>query len=186
MKKLFTIAAILIIASTAIFADEIDNGVVILPTTSSAETTYFTVTAEAVASQQGLLLKYGTSEQDAILVDGTITKSIDENWNVFGNEETNYFFFFGTGRGSSPKDLQISAVAGEFLNGNINSGVTPEIIGSSSTSSWTVSIPVANPLTGTSLSTSFKLQWDGTNSTEFDSAPAGLYQSTVTLSVTDV
>lgn len=96
MKKLFTIAAILIIASTAIFADEIDNGVVILPTTSSAETTYFTVTAEAVASQQGLLLKYGTSEQDAILVDGTITKSIDENWNVFGNEETNYFFFFGT------------------------------------------------------------------------------------------
>ncbi|MCY1151951.1 MAG: hypothetical protein PQJ49_10085 [Sphaerochaetaceae bacterium] len=189
MKKILTLAIISIATTASLFA--LSSGVITLPTSSVASpTSSFNVEAKASESDLGLLLKYGETSSEATLVEETITKDLldtGESWDVFGVEQTGNFYFFGIGRASSSKNVNVKATASEFSNGDVDTGVTPEISGYDSVDGWNITIAATNDLnTGTYANTQFYLSWDGTDSSVADTAPAGTYTSQITLTVTDV
>lgn len=184
MKKILTFALVLSVTTASLFA--ISSGVITLPdqTVASPQSSFF-VEAEASELAQGLLLKYGDTPGTAILVNDTITKSTTESWDVFGNETTKNFYFFGTGRASSDKTVNVVAVASTFKNGNIDTGVQPVVNGYTAPG-WAIIIPAANVVgTGTYTGTSFNVIWDGSNSANLATTPAGTYTTEITLTVTN-
>jgi len=184
MKKILTLAIVLAVTTASLFA--ISSGVITLPdsTVTSPESSFF-VEAEASELAQGLLLKYGDTPGTAILVNDTITKSTTESWDVFGNETTKNFYFFGTGRSSSAKTVEVSATASTFKNGNVDTGVQP-VVNGYTTPGWSIIIPAANIVgVGTYTGTSFNVIWDGSNSPNLSTTPAGTYTTEVTLTVTN-
>ncbi len=189
MKKLLSLAIISIATTTSLFA--LSSGVITLPTSTTATpTSSFNVEAKASESDLGLLLKYGTSSAEATLVEDTITKSDitgGESWDVFGVETTNNFYFFGIGRAASSKSVNVKATATAFSNGEISTGVVPVISGYDEINGWDITIDATNDLnSGTYADTQFYLSWDGTESTVAATAPAGIYTSQITLTVTDI
>lgn len=184
MKKFIALTIVAFIFTSTAFAQTITNGVLILPTAATPEDSSFFVEAKASETEQGLLLKYGDTSASAELVTDTITKSETESWDVFGNEETKNFYFFGTGRATSIKSVNVSASPSTFQNGQEDTGVQPTITGYDSTNGWTLNIPAANPVgVGQYLGTTFTVTWDGTNSSNIGTTPAGSYYTEVTLSI---
>lgn len=182
MKKILTLAIVLSVTTASLFA--ISSGVITLPETTGSPESSFFVEAEASELAQGLLLKYGDTPGTAILVNDTITKSTTESWDVFGNETTKNFYFFGTGRASSTKTVNVTAAASTFKNGSVDTGVQPVVNGY--TSGWAIIIPAANAVgVGTYTGTSFNVIWDGSNSPSLATTPAGTYTTEVTLTVTN-
>ncbi|NCD06481.1 MAG: hypothetical protein EOL97_10200 [Spirochaetia bacterium] len=183
MKKILTLAIVLSVATASLFA--ISSGVITLPETTGSPESSFFVEAEASELAQGLLLKYGDNPSTAILVNDTITKSETESWDVFGNEATKNFYFFGTGRASSTKTVKVTAAASTFKNGNIDTQVQPVINGYAN-SGWEIIIPAANAVdVGSYTGTSFNVIWDGSSSPKLATTPAGTYTTEVTLTVTN-
>ena len=179
MKKTLILTIALLAMSSSLFAALISSGVLDVPATNadSPMPTHFFVQAEASESAQGLLLKYGTSDTNAQLVNGTIKKSNSENWDVFGVESTNNFYFFGTGRAADVKNVTITPTVGPFKTGSFTTDVQPVVSGLSSENVWNIAIPAVNPVgTGTYTGSTFKVSWDGTSSanlTGANLAPAG-------------
>ncbi len=184
MKKLILLTVISLTIVGSIFADNITNGVLPVPTDTAGK--QFFVEAKASETEQGLLLKYGDTAATAVLVNETITKSSTESWNVFGNEETKSFYFFGTGRASGPKTVGVTASASTFQNGTEDTGVQPTITGYDAANGWSITIAAANPVgTGQDTGTNFTVAWDGTNSANINTTPAGTYTTTITLVITE-
>jgi len=184
MKKILSITLILLITSAAIFAAPISSGIVVLPVGASPinENTSLFVEAKVSSLEQGLVLKYGDSPTTATLVDDVITKSASEAWEVFGNEETKNFYFFGTGRAANAKSLLITATPTTFQNGAVDTAVQPTITGYLAPG-WTVAIAAANPIGGNYTGTTFTVAWDGTTSPNISSIAAGTYTTEITLNV---
>lgn len=187
MKKILTLAITLLATTTSLFA--LSSGVITLPTESvTTPTSSFNVEAKASESDLGLLLKYGTSAESATLVEETIKDDLEEgeSWDVFGVETTENFYFFGIGRASDSKNVNVEATASEFSNGDVSTGVTPVISGYED-GGWDITIDATNDLnSGTYADTQFYLSWDGSTSDVASTAPAGIYTSQITLTVTDI
>ncbi|MGD1817884.1 MAG: hypothetical protein ACPKNR_12685 [Pleomorphochaeta sp.] len=187
MKKVILLSIFLLSISASLFAATITSGVVTLPTGSSvSEDSSFYVEAKASELAQGLLLKYGDNDATATLVTDTIRKSETEAWDVFGVVTTKNFYFFGTGRASSTKSVNVTASATSFANGAFDTGVVPTITGYDTVNGWDITIAAANPVgLGQYTGTSFAVAWDGSNSSNLATTPAGTYTSEITLTVTN-
>lgn len=199
MKKIILLSLLSFALVGSIFAAETDiqDGIVNLAdigeaSGTSANTT-FHVQAEATGSELGLLLKYGNTDINAneVDIDDIIKKSNTENWDVFGADQTtDNFYFFGYGRAIALRTVDISLAASNFLKDSgddigFDSLVTPTFTSSQGavTAFDNLVIPKTNAVGGTYLEEYFQIVWNGSGSTVKDTAPAGTYTSTITVTV---
>lgn len=185
MKKSLFLSILVSLVSASLFAVSITNGVLPIPSDSTGST--FFIEAKASEQVQGLLLKYGDTDSSAELVTDTITKSDSAAWDVFGNEETKNFYFFGTGRSTDAKVVTVTAAASSFQNGQVDTEVIPTITSYDYNTGWTVTIDASNPVgIGRYTGTSFTIAWDGSTSDNIDVTPSGTYYTEITLNISDV